>query len=159
MPRVCTVCSHLDRPAIDTAMINHRPFHAIARQFGLKKDALLRHYDSHLPETLAKAAEQEDVRRAIDHVAQLKAINSATLGILRDARQVGDHDLALRAIDRVQKQIELQAKLIGELDDRPQVNLLVAPQWLELRVQILAALQPYPEARLAVAEALSGHAG
>ena len=58
----------------------------------------------------------------------------------------------------MQKQIELQAKLIGELDDRPQVNLLVAPQWLELRVQILAALQPYPEARLAVAEALSGHA-
>ena len=51
----------------------------------------------------------------------------------------------------MQKQIELQAKLIGELDDRPQVNLLLAPQWLELQVQILAALQPYPEAHLAVA--------
>ena len=140
-------------------LVNFTPFRTIADHFGLSHQAIMRHHDDHLPAALAKAQEQEDVRRAIDHVAQLKAINSATLGILRDARQVGDHDLALRAIDRVQRQIELQAKLIGELDDRPQVNLLVAPQWLELRVQILVALQPYPEARLAVAEALSGHAG
>ena len=136
------------------AMINHRPFHAIARQFGLKKDALLRHYDNHLPETLAKAAEQEDVRRAIDYIAQFKAINAAAIAILSVARRTGDHDLALRAIDRVQKHIELQAKLIGELDERPVINVLLDPQWLAIRTALLAALLPYPEARAGAAQSL-----
>ena len=159
MARRCTVCSHPDRPAIDQMLVNLRPFRTIAQQFKVSPWAVLRHHDDHLPATLVKAQEQEDVRQAIDHIAQLKAINGATLAILKDARAQGNADMALKAIDRLRRQIELQAKLIGELDDRPQVNLLVAPQWLELRVQILTALQPYPEARLAIAEALSGHAG
>ncbi len=159
MPRVCTVCSHPDRPAIDQALVNHRPFRRIAPQFGLSERSLVRHYDDHLPAALAKAAEAEDVRRAIDHVAQLKAINEATLGVLRDAQQAKDHDLLLRAVDRVQKQIELQAKLIGELDDRPQINVTLSPEWLELRVLILTALNGHPEARQAVAEAISERAG
>lgn len=56
-------------------------------------------------------------------------------------------DTALKAIDRIHKQIEL----LGELDDRPQVNVLVMPEWLQLRGAILHALAPYPEARAAVA--------
>ena len=155
MPRRCTVCAHPDRPTIDQMLVNLRPFRTIADHFGLSHQAIMRHHDDHLPAALAKAQEQEDVRRAIDHVAQLKVINAATVAILKDARQSGDHDLALRAIDRVQKQIELQAKLIGELDDRPQVNVLVLPEWLAIRSALLAALAPYPEARAAAAKALT----
>ena len=155
MPRVCTVCAHPDRPAVDQALVNHRSFRNIAERFGLSSQALLRHHDAHLPETLVKAQEQEDVRHAIDHIAQFKAINAATLAILKDARHAGEHDLALKAIDRVQKQIELQAKLIGELDDRPQINLLVAPEWLAVRSALLVALAPFPEARAAAAKALT----
>ena len=136
-------------------LANHKPFRAISRQFGLSKDAVLRHHDDHLPEQLAKAQEAEDVRQAIDHISQFKAINSVTLAILKEARDRHDHDTALRAIDRVQKQIELQAKLIGELDDRPQINVLVLPEWLAIRSALLAALAPYPEARAAAAKALT----
>ncbi len=42
----------------------------------------------------------------------------------------------------------------GELDDRPQVNVLVAPEWLAVRSAVLAALAPYPAARVAVANRL-----
>ena len=159
MPRVCTVCSHPDRPAIDQSMLNHRPFRAIADTFRVSRQALVRHYDDHLPAALAKAKEAEDVRQAIDHITQFKVVNSVTLAILKEARDRSDHDTALRAIDRVLKQVELQAKLIGELDDRPQVNILISPEWAELRSVILRALAPYPEARLALAEALDARGG
>jgi hypothetical protein len=76
------------------------------------------------------------------------------VAILHEARQAGNAETALKAIDRVQRQIELQAKLLGELDERPQVNVLVSSEWISIRTTLLAALGPYPEARAAVATQL-----
>jgi hypothetical protein len=127
----------------------------IATEYHVIDESLRRHRDSHLPARMVKAAEVEDVRQALDVVAQLKAINSASLQVLADARRAGDGELALKAVDRVHRQIELQAKLLGELDDRPVVNVLLAPEWLQLRGALLSALTPYADARMAVAGALA----
>jgi hypothetical protein len=108
-----------------------------------------------LPARVVKAQEAEDVKEALDVVQQLRAINGATLQILQQARAVGDGGLALRAIDRIQRQIELQARLLGELDDRPTVNILITPEWGLVRQALLVALDPFPAARIAVAGALS----
>ncbi|HEV2125084.1 MAG TPA: hypothetical protein VGW38_20230 [Chloroflexota bacterium] len=116
--------------------------------------SLYRHRDSCLPATLVKAAEQEDVAHALDVVKQLKAINAASLTILNEARQSGKPALALQAIDRIHKQIELQAKLLGDLDERPQVNVLVSPEWQQVRSVILSTLAPFAEARTALAARL-----
>lgn len=150
MPRVCTICTHGERAAIDGALVAGTPETQIAALFRVSPDAVARHKANHLPAALVKARDAEDITQAINIVQQLKAINTAALAILQDARQGGNHDIALRAIDRVQKQIELQARLIGELDDRPQVNLLIAPEWLAVRAVLLEALAPYPQARQAV---------
>lgn len=90
-------------------------------------------------------------------VQQLRAINSATLQVFQKARESEKHSLSLQAVDRVYKQIELQAKLLGELQDSggPTVNVLIAPEWHEVRVHVLQALTPYPDARAAVAEVLT----
>jgi len=117
--------------------------------------AVQRHKDEHLPGVLVKAHEQEDVRLALDVVGQLRAINQASLAVLKQARERGDGELALKAVDRVQKQIELQAKLLGELDERPQVNVLALPEWAQVRLLVLQALEPHPEARAAVAGRLA----
>ncbi len=50
------------------------------------------------------------------------------------------------------------ARLLGDLDDRPQIVLIQNPEWLALRARLVAVLRPYPDAALAVAEALD-HAG
>jgi hypothetical protein len=155
VPRTCTICSHPQRQAIDKAIVAGTPLATIATQYHVIDESLRRHRDSHLPQTLVKAAEAEDVRQAIDVLAQLKAINGAALKILADAHRQGDGELALKAIDRIHRQLELQAKLLGELDDRPQVNVLVMPEWLAVRGALLAALAPYVEARMAVATALA----
>ena len=164
MPRHCSVCAHPERPAIDHALVaGDAAQHISARYCSLSRPAIQRHKAEHLPQTMVKAKQSEDVGHAIDVVRQLKAINGASLQILNDARQTGNGELVLKAVDRVQRQIELQAKLLGELDDRPHVNVLLAPEWVTVRATLLAALGPYPEARAAVAaellalEASNGH--
>jgi hypothetical protein len=167
MARPCSVCTHAQRQAVDQAIVAGESAAKITAKFReISDDAVLRHKDSHLPTTLVKAHAEQDVRQALDVVAQLKAINQASLAVLKQARQTGDGELALKAVDRVQRQIELQAKLLGELDERPQVNVLALPEWAQVRVIFLQALEPYPEARAAVAARLmaleaetNGHRG
>ena len=155
MPRTCTVCTHPERRAIDQELVaGHLVNRRIAARHRLVESSVRRHAANHLPASLAKAAAAEDVAHAIDVVRQLKAINGACLAVLDGARRTGDGELVLKAADRVQKQIELQAKLLGELDERPQINLLVAPEWLAVRSALLEALAPHPDARAAVAERL-----
>jgi len=158
MPRPCSICQHPERAGIEAALVAGKPHRAIGAAWCASRDAVTRH-GAHLLVPLKQAqavqsATAESVAQALDVVQQLQVINAASLTVLREARQVGDGELALKAIDRVQRQIELQAKLLGELDERPQVNLLVAPEWLTVRAALLAALAPYPEARTAVATRL-----
>jgi hypothetical protein len=103
---------------------------------------------------MVKAKESEDVGHAIDVVKQLKAINGASLQILNEAGLAGNSELVLKAVDRVLRQVELQAKLLGELDERPRVDIVLTPEWLSARAALLAALAPFPDAKVAVAERL-----
>ena len=50
--------------------------------------------------------------------------------------------------------LALLGELLGELNRSPQVNILVAPQWIEVRALLMAALADYPEARASVAAVL-----
>ena len=91
---------------------------------------------------------------AIDAVQQLRAINAACLEVLREARTNGQPLILLRAVDRIAKQIELQARLLGQIQDGATVNVTVLPEWQGIRRLVLDALSSYPAARLSVAEAL-----
>ncbi len=154
MPRTCTICTHERRADIDSALLAEEPLRDIARRYATSKDALARHRE-HLPKQLVKAQEQEDISQAIDVVKQLKAINGATLAILKEARADKNGELALKAVDRIQRQLELQAKLLGELQQEGTINLVLNAEWLTLRAVVIGALQPYPDAAGAVTRALS----
>lgn len=144
----------------------------IAAAFGLSASAVGRHRLVHLPARLTQAfaareaehtaaleqqrrdQDAEAGRQAIDVVQQLKLINTACLEVLKSARESKQNGMLLQSVDRIHRQIELQAKLLGEVDTRPTVNVLIAPEWQEVRQQIFVALAPHPEAREAVARAL-----
>lgn len=161
MPQSCSICIHPQRTEIEKALVSGEPLREIAGRCPasrpVSRSALHRHKQDHLPAHLAKAHEEESIGKAIDVVRQLKAINSACLEVLQKSRADGSHSISLRAVDRIHRQIELQAKLLGELQEGggPQVNVLIAPEWHEVRVTVLQALERFPEARAAVAEVLS----
>jgi len=76
-----------------------------------------------------------------------------------ETKHADPRELILKVSARLQGQLELVAKLIGELQQEGTVNIILAPEWVEMRTVILTALVPYPDARLAVAHALGdGHA-
>jgi hypothetical protein len=70
------------------------------------------------------------------------------------AEEDGDYRTALIGIRELVRIIELMAKLRGEITEQQTVNILVNPQWVCLRSTILKALEPYPEARVRLAEVL-----
>lgn len=173
MGRPCVTCTHPKRYEIEKALVEGVPYRKLTKKYGPSSASLSRHRNDHLPAHLAKAHEAEktkrvtkledhqaalaeqDTRQALDVVQQLRAINSACLEVLQKSRSDGKDSMSLKAVDRIHRQIELQAKLLGELQEQgPQVNVLVAPEWHHIRVNVLQALNPYPEARQAVAEVL-----
>src|SRR5215218_11398163 len=119
MPRTCTVCSHVRRDEIERELVNRTStYRDIARQYSVSKDAVSRHVASgHIAERLKKAKDEEDVRAALDVLGQLKAINTACFSVLKNARKSSEPEVVLKAVDRIQRQLELQAKLLGDLDE------------------------------------------
>lgn len=152
MPRACTICAHPDRDALEAAMVDGEPNRRIAAHYTVSEQAVRRHKADHLPEHLAKAHEVEEAADADTLLARLRGLNQETAAILQEARKEGskDNELALKAIARVEKQIELEGRLLDILNDKPQVNILVSAEWLAVRGAVLEALIPYPEARASV---------
>lgn len=106
MPRRCSVCDHVDRPAIDRALVeNSQSLRDIARQFGLGKDALARHKKEHIPTHVALAREQ----MALDAggiLLSIEALHDRAIGIFAWAEQAGDLRTALGAIREARQTLE-----------------------------------------------------
>ena len=156
MPRKCSICTNPDHEAIDMALINKESFRYVSKQYGVTVSAIHRHNDAHLPSTLTKAQEARAVTQADDLLSQVRSLQSRALTILDRAESAGDLRTAVMAIREARSNLELLAKLLGELQETQAVNILLAPEWLQVRGLILDALHPFPQASLAVSNALTG---
>ncbi len=78
------------------------------------------------------------------------------MAVLEAAEASQEHRTALGAIREARGNLELLAKLVGQLDERPVVNVLVSAEWIELRTVIVGALRPHPDARESVLRAIEG---
>ena len=156
MPRVCTVCEPPSREAIDRALVGDTSNRSLASLYDVSEAAVRRHKANHLPAKLVMAEQAAEIAEADNLLSQVRDLQSRTLAILEAAEASKQHRTALSAIREARSNLELLAKLLGELDDRPTVNILVSPEWLELRAVIVGALEPYSEARGAVLRAIEG---
>ena len=114
-------------------------------------DEIFRHKSNDIPATLAKAKQAEDEVRAETLYDRLKAINRETAEILAEARESNSLSIALAAINRVERQLELEARLLGQLNDGTkvavgiQVNPVDHPQFAHLahmnKEQLVARLE------------------
>jgi len=156
MPRRCTVGDHPGSHGIDEALVSGAPYRSVAQRFGLSESSVYRHKTEHLPAHLLKAREVEEAAMADDLLEQVKHLQTHALDILERAEETGDLRTALAASSQARGNLELLGKLAGELDERPVTNVLMSPEWLELRAVIVGALEPHPGAREAVLSALEG---
>lgn len=103
MPRLCTVCHHPDRSAIDKGVVSQAPIRQLASLHGVSDAAIRRHSRRHLPKTLARASEIAAVADADDLLAQARRLQQEALGVLEFAKADGNPGGVLQAIDRLQK--------------------------------------------------------
>jgi len=157
MGRTCTVCAHKDVAEIDRLLLCSDSYRDIARQFGLSKDALARHKESHIPKELLKSNDIQEVAKADVLLVQLEEIRKKTLSLLDKAEQAADtrvYGAPVAYLREIREQFKLIAELEGRLASQPQINILVNPQWIELKALIITTLKPYPEAYEALIDAL-----
>ena len=157
MPRRCSVCTHPDRENIDEALVGATAISAISAKYrDISEDALGRHKAKHLPAKLVMAEKAKEVAQADSLLDQVRDLQGRALAILDQAEMSGDLRTALGAIREARGNLELLAKLLGEISDVPQVNLNVSPEWLQIRAVIVTALDSHPEAKNSVLSALDG---
>ncbi len=156
MPRVCTICTHPEREAINAALVANEPYRTIADRYGLSHQALMRHKAEHLPSIMVKSEEAREVAHADDLVWQIKQLRNKAISILGKAETAGDLKTALMGVREARACIELLAEMEGEINRRPVFNLYMSAEWIEVRAVLLHALGDFPEARAAAALALRG---
>jgi hypothetical protein len=154
MPRVCTICSHPQRNKIEAALIAAEPNRRIATRFDVDEAAIRRHVADHVHATLARARDALEIARGDELLEQVKTVLAKTWALLASAEAERDDDRALKALAGLDSRLTLLAKLMGELREQHVVNIVVLPEWQQLRHRVITALIPYPEARTAVIAAL-----
>jgi hypothetical protein len=155
MPRECTVCSHPDTMAINEALVvEGQSNRAIASQYDLGREAIRRHR-KHIPELLVQASRAEEVAGADLILDKLSGLEDEARVALEATRESQEWRTYLAAIAEIRENVKLLAQVSGKLREiqinNTQVSVLIAPQ---VHQAIVAALEPYPNAKLAVAQAL-----
>lgn len=161
MTGACSVCSHPDRPAIDDALISSTPLRDIVRQHAdppLTISSLSRHHRSHVSPALQAVVVERAQAGAVSALDRFEQLWDEAHAILQALKADGNASKSLQAIQTLAQVVERIAKITGELDERPvvAVNLQQSADWLQLRGQILAALDRHPAAKLDVLAALTG---
>ena len=157
MARACTVCQSPDRAEIDAALAKGEAARSISSQFGVGARAIGRHRLTHLSPALTAIAVQREEKRVGSLVDRLEAVTAAAERMLFAAETNGQAGQMQGWVREFRACVELMAKLTGQLaPDRPQtvVNILNSPEIQRVTVVLLKALAPFPEARIAAADAL-----
>ncbi len=118
--------------------------------------ALTRHKADHLPALMVKSREAKEMALADDLLGQVKQLRDKAIGLLEAAEGAGDLRTALLGVREARACMELLGEMEGELNRRPQFNLYLSAEWVEVRAQLMTALSDFPEARAAAAMALQG---
>lgn len=122
MPRTCTICSHPKRKQIESLLGEGTAYRTISDRYGPSKTALLRHTE-HVKESISQAKASTTFKAGLSLIEQLAQLHEVAEGILTRAIQDDNGDLALKALDRRHKQIELAGRLQGEFQqDKPNMT-------------------------------------
>ena len=88
----------------------------------------MRHKAAHLPAVLVAAKQAADVSYAGSVFERLQTLRAETRAILAEARAAATPMIALLAVGRIEKQLELEAKLLGQLNESARVAVGVTIQ-------------------------------
>jgi hypothetical protein len=162
-----SIAKHEARAQIERDLAIGIPLRRLAKKYGVSKDALCRHR-KRLPPQLKAAMLAQSLRPEVD-LDKLRTTESegllATLAAQRarlllwqdNAAAAEQFSVAAQLAAQIHNNLALVGRYLDELSTHhtvTSVSVLVSAEYLELRTSLLRSLQPYPDARRAVAAAL-----
>jgi hypothetical protein len=161
----CTICVDPEAYKINEALMRGASCPQVASRYGVSVHALRRHRANHLRVFLyeAREAREEEQRElGLTFLDQLQDLHDQTLAILGQAERQGNIRGMLAAVREARRSLEFLGKMTAQVPSAPaaapQVNILVVLQKVEVRNAVLAALEPFPDARAALAACLEAPA-
>jgi hypothetical protein len=163
----CQCCQHRELAGINLGLARGVSVRALARRYQVHRDALYRHQKNHLPPQLRASLivgshlvdiDLDKLRETESQslLANLVNLRGRLFSSLDVAEECRDGTMLARIAGQLHNNLELTGKLLGDLASGHSsvTNILIAPQYVELRVGLVDALAPYPEAARAVAYVL-----
>jgi len=152
----CKLCSYSNRLSIEKAVATHKlSYTAAGDKVGCSKSAIQRHMKNHVSEKVQKAANSIEAAEGLDVLKQVIDSHKIVWNIIAQSYQDGDLKTALAACDTETRQLKLAALVSGQLNEAPQVNVLLNPEFVQLKQLIIKTLAPYPDARLKLSKVLT----
>ncbi len=139
---------------------------ALKLRYGTSADALYRHRKNHMPPQLrAKLLAGPSVGIDPDRLREVEgqsllshlvALRNRLFASLDVAEEAGDAGMTARVVGQIHRNLEITGELVGSLATGNTTinNVLVMPAYVEMRVALVAALRPFPDAAHAVAAVL-----
>lgn len=147
----CTVCQHPQHEEIDRLLVGGVGYRTIAKRFDLHFQAVGGHKRNHLSRQLQAVHSKREEKRSESLLDRVERLITKLETLADEAATAGKASQLLAASRELRESYRLIGKLTGELDERPQVlNVLVSPEWQQVRAVLVAALADYPDARVAV---------
>jgi hypothetical protein len=140
------------------------PYRTIERRYSVSRSAIDRHVNQHVSKAfrqLAAAEKLTDAATVAEPVlSQMRDLNARALRILFDAEGAQDRPTALHAIRECRRNLELIAKLTGELDPRAAGETAGSPVTVTIQYvdrQMVVNGTPAPTALPEAQESNPGH--
>lgn len=164
----CTVCTHPQRAAMELQLANRVPLRVISSRHGPSIHALSRHRKNHMSAKLQqrlavdfkpqpvdlKSLKEKESEGLLQHLVAQRGRLYSLLDVAEQLQHIGD---ATKVHARLSENLRITGQLLGDLKSHKEVThqvLLAHPAYHALRVALVQALRPFPEARQAVAAAL-----
>jgi hypothetical protein len=121
--RKCSICNHDRRQEIEHALLRGESHRVVAQQFTVSRGAVARHL-KHVSTALTRARKLKEIGAGKSIFLQLRELNLQVEQLKARADRTGDHRAALAALREKTHLVELEARLSGELNEKPEVKVV-----------------------------------
>jgi hypothetical protein len=148
----CSICKDPRVEEINRMIGENEKLADIARKLAVSQDALERHSNRCIIKALIATPNTKEVITGDNLLDQLQEARTRAIAA-GDTKIYGPPSSYL---SEIRQQIKLWAELEGRLASQPQITIINNPEWVELRTVIVQALDPFPQAKEAVVNAIRG---
>ena len=168
MGRKCSICINKQRAEIEEDILDSVPYRDIATKYGVNRMSVQRHaQNGHIEQAIVEAHELKDIVHGKELLDKILYLQQEALTVLQKAKNCEDNILALNAISKAARLLEIQGKIAGLIQQGTQVNInqqqILNIEYKEIIEEVLGCeagmflKREYPESLEGLRKHLEGH--